>query len=998
MADVSAVSRVVSFSNLYKTGEKKFTQTVSLEEENEKNKTKLVSLSDKSGAFFEVHDLGENNYEIEIQFERIKGLSDDQLKVLGITDRSSAEEKGKIKLPITSLNVIDSTSNGTDKGFQIVLKGGIEIRSNARGVEIKKAGETAPLLRTKPTLEDDTFSISITENCVRQSLDSSNEKVSFTAIRKDGHAISIGEDLLSFSPNFIFALEQLTSSNAVLKEDTQSTVSLGNIEIMRANVAGFGGDSSVPTKTSNEITLIKQNNRTFIYHNGAFIEIDYVHAYNYPTKKGDTALNAQIVVAPKSKSRESFRIPIAVELDPASKPGLSTPKTKSNSYKVLNKIMSFLGNSKIEEPTAGSNTINLGRLKSEQASFFSNRVKIVNPRLQNKSVRFNEYVDEASASTEAARTSGGPTSGSPTPTTPKTPESPTPTEETGTSGDPTSETTAKETSGTPTPTEAARTSGDPTSGSPTPATPETPESPTPATPETPESPTPAMPKTPESPTPATPETPESPTPATPKTPESPTPATPKTPESPTPATPKTPESPAPAEKASETSAAPEEAPENKPKPEKRTRYWPKILSSFGSLLMVVGLAVAVAFSLSPFGLAIGGAILGVGAISSITGKAVSLEYTKDSRRVLRKAEKLTKRELKKFRRIEKRLSSAKTRFFIRDTKIRKLERRLNENSEKIKNILAKPEESRSRAEKRALKKHKKVEEKVLTLKGKQRKFIAYSSPRIIDALKKGYVARRVLESKRSERTKENAEKFAFEFVDEHRFDIVHCLNRNKGKRSAKKAIQNMSIAERCLIEEADYDFNKALSVANAEFHPAVSKGKSHIPLDYRTQEILGPALTEYFTSGEFAKRQRKKGASKRAVIIGRRKRLDVSIIETPRITETSSATETPVEDLRGWVGTFSDKLTSLELQQNAIDGLLDDDKKLLEKADDLLSSSGRNYLSKDKRAQIESSLKTYAEHENAKVELKKEQKDLAKESNTAKKDQNRRTADMLIGR
>ena len=178
-------SKIVSFSNLYKSGEKKYSQTINLESTSEKNKNKLVSLEDKSGLFFEVRSSGKNGYKVEIQFDRLEDLSDEQLKTLGIADREIAKQKGKVSLPIENINIIDSTQNGTDKGFQIVLKGGVEIRSNARGVEIKKAGQPTPILRTKPQLADDTFSITITDTCVQHALDNGDKKVAFSSIRKD---------------------------------------------------------------------------------------------------------------------------------------------------------------------------------------------------------------------------------------------------------------------------------------------------------------------------------------------------------------------------------------------------------------------------------------------------------------------------------------------------------------------------------------------------------------------------------------------------------------------------------------------------------------------------------------------------------------------------------------------------------------------------------------------------------------------------------------------
>ena len=924
----SDLSRVVSFSNLYKSGDKKYTQTVNIESTSEKNKTKLVSLADKSGLFFEVRSSGKNAYKVEIQYDRLEGLSDDQLKALGVNDREIAKQKGKVSLPVESINVIDSTQNGTDKGFQIVLKGGVEIRSNARGVEIKKAGEQNAILRTKPKLEDDTFSVSITETCLHRALDNADTKVSFSSIRKDGHMVALQEDITAFSPTFVSALGKIVVAES-LNENTQSTSTLGNFSFLKANVAGFDGDSSTPVKTSNEITLIKQDDRCYIFHNGSFVEIDYVHAYNYPTKQGDPSLNAQIVVVPKSKSRASFRIPLAIELGP------KAPKTKSPSYALLNDIADFLGVTKIQEPSNRENLVNLGRLKSEPASAFSNKVQAINTRIKSRALNLDE-LDTTENIVDVIEID--------VPEPEKIDEINVPEPE-----------KTDEIEITEPPKEPEKT--DEIEITEPPKEPEKVD----------EGKTTEPPKEPEKTDEV--EITETPKPEPEKVDEVET--TPKT---------------------GEKATADDKNKKGAHKPEKVSRFWPKVLSAFGGLLILGGIVVAMALGLSVIGLAVGGALVGIGVTSNVIGKVVPTEYNREARQTLRKAEKFTDSELKRFLQLSRSMSRTSKRFFKLDKKIKKIKESQLEKVEALKEIQKKPESERTRKEKRLVKKYYKNQKKMTSLKNKQREAIAYSNPKIIDTLKKTYVARKIVELKKE--SKENpsrtfADEMAFEFVDEYKYDIVHCLSRNTGKRSAKKAIQKMSVAERCIIEEADHNFNEALKMANAKYNPATISSSRLIPFGPQEQDILGESISKYFTSGEFTKRQEKLGAGKKAKV----RRMDHrDVVLAERIAEANS-----------WVGSFCDNLTSLELQRNAIDGLLEDDKKMLEKADELLSSRGRDYLSKEKRTTLEKNLESVSslseeDKKKAKKELDDAEKKLSDDSKKAKKDQSLRVSDLSAGR
>ena len=1007
-------SKIVSFSNLYKSGEKKYSQTINLESTNEKNKTKLVSLEDKSGLFFEVRSSGKNGYKVEIQFDRLESLSDEQLKALGVTDREIAKQKGKVSLPIENINIIDSTQNGTDKGFQIVLKGGVEIRSNARGVEIKKAGQPTPILRTKPQLADDTFSITITETCVQHALDNGDKKVAFSSIRKDGHMVSLQEDVSAFTPALISSLWKINNTEE-LSENTQSTINMGNISILRANVAGFGGDSSTPVKISNNITLVKQDDRAFIYHNGAFVEIDYVHAYNYPKKQGVPSLNAQIVVKPKSKSRESFRIPLAIELGP------KAPKTKSSSYILLNDIADFLGVGKVKEPSNRDNLISVGRLKSEPASVFANKVGIINTAMRNRSLNLDEFESssdrdqileppiadteiiyepsDANAETnqqdqqsseiietfESSSTSSPPVNENdftfsydietePSNFSVEPPVNPLEHDQeisTSRTNMPMPENhTAlnlnESTSDTPQ-IEPGVTHDPMTELNPTPK----PEVPSSA----------EKPAKPTSPKPIPPETKPSSTEET---------ATNEGTSSKKEEHVKAAINAAKADKADQLNE--ENKPQEKPKNIKKTRYWPKILSAFGGFTILAGFVVAIAFGLTGFGLAIGGALMGVGVAANIVGKAIPLEYERKEQRLLRYAEKFTDSELKRFKQLNNFLNRESKKFFKRDDKIKQIKKTQIELREKIYEILKKPKSERKRKEKRLVKKYYKNQKKINSLKNKQRKVIAYSKPKIIDKLKNEYVTRKIVEFKKH--SKENpartfADEKAFEFVDEYKYDIVHCLSRNTGKRSAKKAIQKMSIAERCVIEEADHNFNDALNKANAKYNPATISSSQLISFGPQEKEILGNSISKYFTSGNFTKRQEKLGAGKKAKV-RRVNHRDVVLAES--ISKTNS-----------WVGTFCDDLTSLELQKNAIDGLLEDDKKLLEKADELLSSRGRDYLSKEKRTTLEKNLESVSslseeDKKKEKEALDNAEKKLSDGSKEAKKAQKLRTSDIARGR
>ena len=110
-----------------------------------------------------------------------------------------------------------------------------------------------------------------------------------------------------------------------------------------------------------------------------------------------------------------------------------------------------------------------------------------------------------------------------------------------------------------------------------------------------------------------------------------------------------------------------------------------------------------------------------------------------------------------------------------------------------------------------------------------------------------------------------------------------------------------------------------------------------------------------------------------------------------------------ISETNSWVGTFCHNLTSLELQRNAIDGLLEDDKKLLEKADELLSSRGRDRLSKEKRTKLEKNLESVSslseeDKKKAKEKLDDAEKKLSDDSKKAKEAQKLRTSDIARGR
>ena len=399
------------------------------------------------------------------------------------------------------------------------------------------------------------------------------------------------------------------------------------------------------------------------------------------------------------------------------------------------------------------------------------------------------------------------------------------------------------------------------------------------------------------------------------------------------------------------------------------------------MLILAGFVVAIAFGLTGFGLAIGGALIGVGALSNIIGKAVPTEYERKAQRVLKNAERFTKRELRKYKMINYYIDRSSKKFFKRDDKIKKIKKAQKELSEKVKKILDKPESKRTRKDKRLLKKYERNQKKINKLKNKQRKTIAYSNPKIIDTLKNQCVAREIDKYKRKNKTyptRSFADEKAFEFVDEYKYDIVHCLRRNTGKKSAKKAIQKMSIAERCVIQEADYDFNDALNKANAKYNPATISSSRLISFGPQEQDILGESISKYFTSDKFTKRQKKLEAGKKAKVRKKYKK-DVAIAEGRGCSST-------------WIENFCGDLTALELLQNAIDGLLEDDKKLLEKADELLSRSGRDYSSKEERAEVEEGLESISKldkeaKKGALKDLNEAKKEMSQTSKAARKDQ-----------
>lgn len=866
---------VASFSLNYKTAAgDKFAQTVRLERTSAENSNKLVSLEDKNGSFFEVRDAAEGGHEVVIAFDRLESLSDAQLAELGVSDREAARRAKNIALPVTSLSVIDSSSLGNERGFQLVLKGNIEIKSNARGVEIKKSGAESPILRAKPAVENDTFGITITENCLAQALDDANRAINVTAVQKGKPPVQLQDDVSKFSPAFIAGLPEMVRRPG---EKSAQRFDFGGLEFFDATVKGLVGDSLTPQPKQSHVTLIRQGDRSFVRHDGVIFEVDSVYSYHYPFDSTSPSINSNLVIVPKDKKRHPVRIPVAVELN---KNG--NVKAASQSYKTLTGIVDFLGMGATREPKARDGVTNIGKIPSEPASTATNEIKVINgDRVKNTALEIDDL--EAFVAPDPTRE----------------PEIPTEPLET----------------------------------------------------ETPTEPAPEEALTDPAPEPE------------PKSEPAPEPE-------PEPEAPVRPE------------------PVHSPKPYEKKRTWPRIVDFCGSLSIVAGLAVAAAAIIlapviAPVLLGVGGGLVGLGFAGKMVAASVPPVVTKGGAASVPVAERILGKELRKYRAIKHTMSRTSNRFFKNERKIEKFGEKKRELDERKNAILSILPTNRTEKQKKQLasydKKSKELESKISKLSKKQRDLIVDADPRSINDLKKQYVDRSVVQYQKEHEDRAPSDDFVdekgFEFVDKFRYAIVNNYKQNAGKKSTRKSIKNLTIAERLVVAEADRDFNEALKRANAYYNPAASSSaRPEHGIGPKEKQILGEEISSHFTSGDFARRQESLRAGEKAKVGRKYDKKDIAVIET-------------VDDkTKNWVGSFCQDITELSLQESAINDTLADSRKILEYSNRRLEATGRGTYLAGATSALEEAAEAYrASPATAEEHFNAQQDEVKKKAEQVKK-------------
>ena len=901
---------VASFSLNYKTAAgDKFAQTVRLERTSAENSNKLVSLEDKNGNFFEVRDAAEGGHEVVIAFDRLESLSDAQLAELGVSSREAARRAKNIALPVTSLSVIDSSSLGNERGFQLVLKGNIEIKSNARGVEIKKSGAESPILRAKPAVENDTFGITITENCLAQALDDANRSVNVTAVQKGKPPVQLQDDVSKFSPAFIAGLPEMVRRPG---EKPAQRFDFGGLEFFDATVNGLVGDSLTPQPKQSHVTLIRQGDRSFVRHDGVIFEVDSVYSYHYPFDSTSASINSNLVIVPKDKKRHPVRIPVAVELNKT-----GNVKTASQSYKTLTGIVKFLGMGTTREPKARDGMINIGKIPSEPASTATNEIKVINgDRVKNTALEIDDL--EAFVA--------------PDPTQEPEPEH----------------------------------------------EPEIPTEPEPET-ETPTEPEPEPEREPE------PDTPTEPKPEEDLTDPAPEPEPEREPE---PEHEPEPETPVRSE------------PVHSPKPYEKKRNWPRIVDFCGSLSIVAGLAVAataiiLAPVIAPVLLGVGGGLVGLGFAGKMVAASVSPVVVKGGTPSVPLAERILGKELRKYRAIKRTMSRTSNRFFKNERNIEKLGEKKRELEERKNAILSILPTNRTEKQKKLLasydKKSKELEGKISKLSKKQRDLIVDADPRSINDLKKQYVARSVVQYQKENGDRAPSDDFVdekgFEFVDKFRYAIVNNYKRNAGKKSTRKSIEKLTIAERLVVAEADQHFNDALKRANAYYNPAASSSaRPEHGIGPKEEQILGEEISSHFTSGDFAKRQESLRAGEKAKVGRKYDKKDIAVIET-------------VDDkTKNWVGSFCQDITELSLQESAIEDTLADSRKLLEYSSRRLEATGRETYLAGATSKLESAAEAHrTSPATAEEKLKAQQNAVKQNAEQVKKAMQTNVSDISRG-
>ncbi len=365
-----------------------YSQTVEIDLTNDKSSTerKMLRLSDNGAVCFEVFEKKATRsksakYSVNIPFSFISSLSDEKLTELGLNAAKIAEIKSDpdsstktISLPVTGMTVFDSANkaHGRDKGFQIFLKGEIEIRSNARGIEIKHADATEPILRTKPKDKAATYTPTMTKHFLETAINSTSDAVKLYAIgRKNDERFRFVDDLSKFSTEFVMALA--TVANDIGKEKVKTFRDrTKNFAITRSSVTGMVGHDSAPTSGVNDVIIANSNGTRYILHKGTFIRFESVSMVHLPPSKGDEVLRTMLVFNPPTHSKVSkpFALPIDIPLSsPYASGKIITPNKTSPQYKQLQSILDAIGTTALTNPpsrTRGTSQVDFDIIRSEK--------------------------------------------------------------------------------------------------------------------------------------------------------------------------------------------------------------------------------------------------------------------------------------------------------------------------------------------------------------------------------------------------------------------------------------------------------------------------------------------------------------------------------------------------------------------------------------------------------------------------------------------------------
>lgn len=298
----------------------------------------LLRVNEGSNEIFKVSTDSRGQRFVTISNSVLSGLTPEQLAAFGTPDFIDANS---VSFQISSISMVDSKKDGLDKGFQISLAGGVNIQSNARGLQLSDAAGNV-LVQTSPA-GDATYSPLMTKQFLDLAFNPdptvSLKAITRTATRVTETDILDGaKSLNAFSPEFILSLAAMTEIDPATNT---GTLNFGDFQILRANVQGLSNDAS-PTTVNNDLILIKHPTGNYVFDaNGAppfksFQDVTMVHEKR---KKEDGHLDAGIVFVRNSgKTTQNIELPVtlpftagSVNIDNASMP-----------YQQVQKIGEFL--------------------------------------------------------------------------------------------------------------------------------------------------------------------------------------------------------------------------------------------------------------------------------------------------------------------------------------------------------------------------------------------------------------------------------------------------------------------------------------------------------------------------------------------------------------------------------------------------------------------------------------------------------------------------------